>query len=214
MWGPYTASHQLQHLLSVTTQSVSSASGDGTPTTPVRCGRRRFQVGEAKRGTRGPSAGGRAELEDRERGSCCEVLSGGSKGYSATCSAAGLLTWERWSSAALSLLVIGGAQAADCSVLVKPAAAASVNLESVVEATQQEESMSSYDVAVQQRAAKKKRLFTQDALDAMQRLATYDKFVEELEEREDEDCLSCRKNRFIFEQAWQTVSNEYFDPKV
>jgi len=70
-----------------------------------------------------------------------------------------------------------------------------------------------YDIAIQQRAAKRKRLFTQDALAAMQRLSMYDQFVAELEEKEAKECLECRKNRFIFEQAWQTVSNEYFDPK-
>mmetsp|Transcript_9205 Transcript_9205/g.22784 ORF Transcript_9205/g.22784 Transcript_9205/m.22784 type:complete len:637 (-) Transcript_9205:387-2297(-) len=77
-------------------------------------------------------------------------------------------------------------------------------------------SAASYADTVNARHARKDQLFTQDAWEGMQRLTSYAEYVESLEA--DEAGLGCgdgvcEANRKLLERAWQTVANEYYDPR-
>eukprot|EP00884_Botryococcus_braunii_P009004 jgi/Botrbrau1/18104/Bobra.0813s0001.2 len=55
--------------------------------------------------------------------------------------------------------------------------------------------------------------FTDDAWDGMKWILEYAKYVERVQDLEEEPgCEQCTRNRELLEKGWQTVANEYYDP--
>lgn len=48
----------------------------------------------------------------------------------------------------------------------------------------------------------------------MYRIVEYAKYVERVQDLEEEPgCEQCSRNRELVEKAWQTVANEFYDPR-